>query len=151
VYLHQEDRARAQALLELDGQAAGFEVRWRRYAGTPIWVRDSARAITAEDGRVLYYKGAVEDISDRKRIEQEVYASQQALQTAHAQNEALLASISWILIGMLVDQEIRTSSGFVLVHRGQEVTLPVLLRLRNYSHQLDASEPLQVIIPAHDN
>jgi len=70
VYASPEDRQRWQALMDREGVVRDFEARLRRRDGTTIWVRDSARAVRDSDGRVLCYEGSMEDISERKRVEE---------------------------------------------------------------------------------
>lgn len=70
VYANPEDRRRWQALMEREGVVRDFEVQLRRRDGTIIWVRDSARAVRNADGRVLYYEGSLEDITERRRVEE---------------------------------------------------------------------------------
>ena len=69
-YVSPEDRKRWQALMDRDETVHDFEVQWRRHDGTVIWVRDTARALRDADGRVLYYEGVAEDITERKRAEE---------------------------------------------------------------------------------
>jgi PAS domain S-box-containing protein len=49
-----------------------FEERVRRRDGTVIWLTDTARAVKDEQGRVLYYEGSLEDITERKKFEEEI-------------------------------------------------------------------------------
>jgi PAS domain S-box-containing protein len=74
-YVNPQDRKQWQALIEHKGAVSEFETCWRRYDGTAIWVLDSARTIRHANGRVLCYEGAVEDITDRKRAEEQIQAS----------------------------------------------------------------------------
>ena len=53
-YAHTEDRRRWRALMERQEIVRDFDVRSRRQDGTTIWVRDSARAVRDDQGRVLY-------------------------------------------------------------------------------------------------
>ena len=55
--------------LEKNGQVIGLESAWLKKDGTPIYVRESAVIIRAENGDILYYDGTVEDISGRKQAE----------------------------------------------------------------------------------
>ncbi len=71
IYVNPKDRVRWQRLIERKGVLTGFEVRWRRFDGTPVWVRESARVVRDATGRVAYYEGAVEDITERKRSEEQ--------------------------------------------------------------------------------
>ncbi len=56
--------------IERDGRIVGLEVNWQTRDGRTLFVRESANAVRAKDGAVLYYEGTVEDISDRKAVEQ---------------------------------------------------------------------------------
>jgi PAS domain S-box-containing protein len=72
VYVDPKERVRWQALMEREGVVRDFEQRMRRHDGTIIWLSDSARAVKDEQGQVLYYEGSMEDITERKRFEQEI-------------------------------------------------------------------------------
>lgn len=59
------NRARVQALLESNGEVRDCEATWHKRDGTPIRVRESARAFRDENGQPLYYEGTVEDITEQ--------------------------------------------------------------------------------------
>jgi diguanylate cyclase (GGDEF)-like protein/PAS domain S-box-containing protein len=63
-----EDFARA---MRERGEVAGFVSRVRRRDGEIAWISESARAVRDEAGAVLSYEGTVEDITERKRLEEE--------------------------------------------------------------------------------
>ncbi len=63
-------RAQFKEALARDGEVRGFESRWVRKDGTQVVVRETAHAVYAEDGRVLYFEGAVEDVSERSLAEE---------------------------------------------------------------------------------
>ena len=69
-YVNAEDRRRWQTMMEGEGVVQGFEVQLRRCDGTIIWGRDNARAIRDSLGRVLYYEGAVKDITESKMAQE---------------------------------------------------------------------------------
>jgi len=73
LYANAEDRARWQRLMDQEGTVKGFEVQWRRFDGTVIWVRESARVVRDVTGRPAYYEGGAEDITARKRAEADLY------------------------------------------------------------------------------
>lgn len=77
LYGNPEDRVRWQQLMEQQGVVLGFEVQWRRFDGTLIWVRESTDAA----GRPADYEGSAEDITARKRFEEAIHylASHDAL------------------------------------------------------------------------
>ena len=71
-YVDPEERLRWQALMERDGIVRDFEFRHRRYDGTVMWVKDMARAVRDQQGKVLCYEGTLEDITERRELEEEV-------------------------------------------------------------------------------
>jgi PAS domain S-box-containing protein len=62
--------------IEREGEATGLEAAWKRRDGSVIFVRESARAFRADDGRVLYYDGIVEDVTERRRLEEQLRQAQ---------------------------------------------------------------------------
>jgi len=80
LYVGPEDRVRWQASMEREGIVRDFEVQHRRYDGTLIWVKDTARAVRDEEGQVVYYEGSLEDITQRVRAEAELRAYQEHLE-----------------------------------------------------------------------
>jgi PAS domain S-box-containing protein len=71
-YVNPGDRARWQALMDRDGVVRDFVAQWRRHDGTAIWVEESARAVVDDEGRLLCYEGAVEDVTERKEMEDQL-------------------------------------------------------------------------------
>ena len=67
-YVNAQDRERWQAMMDSDGILRDFQVQLRRHDGKLIWVRDRSRAIRDADGRVLYYEGSIEDITEGEQI-----------------------------------------------------------------------------------
>ena len=62
--------------IEKAGVIRGWEAVWTKKNGEEVHIRESARAIFDEFGRAKYYEGTVEDITERKRAEAEVEASE---------------------------------------------------------------------------
>jgi PAS domain S-box-containing protein len=58
--------------IESEGQVIGLESAWVKRDGTTLFVRESAVAIRDEAGNTLHYEGTVEDITERKRTEEEI-------------------------------------------------------------------------------
>ncbi|MFW9991399.1 MAG: PAS domain S-box protein [Candidatus Odinarchaeota archaeon] len=54
--------------LEREGEIKGFESLWETREGSLILVREHAKVIRGEDGSVIYYEGAVEDITEQKKV-----------------------------------------------------------------------------------
>jgi PAS domain S-box-containing protein len=62
------ERAAYRERLESEGRITGSESSWLRRDGTKIVMRENAIVVRDEQGRVLYYDGTVEDITDGGRI-----------------------------------------------------------------------------------
>jgi PAS domain S-box-containing protein/putative nucleotidyltransferase with HDIG domain len=86
-YGDEKEHKRFQTLMEREGVVRGFETQWRRLDGTIIWVRESARAIRDNGGRVTHYEGVVEDITEHKQAEE-------ALRESHEHYSQLANSIT---------------------------------------------------------
>jgi two-component system, NtrC family, sensor kinase len=66
------------ALQEYDF-VAEFESQIYRKDGSIIWISENARAVRDEQGKLLYYEGFVEDITQRKRAEKALRDSEERL------------------------------------------------------------------------
>ena len=58
------------------GVVRGFESQIYRKDKSVIWISENARAVTNEQGELLYYEGMVEDITERKRLETKLLESE---------------------------------------------------------------------------
>ena len=72
-------RRQFKEALERDGRVIGFEAAWRRRDGSLIHVRENAHAVTDTEGTVVAYEGTVEDITEQKRAEEELFAEKERL------------------------------------------------------------------------
>ena len=70
-------RSTFKDLIEKKGKVIGFESSFLRRDGTTIFVRENARVVRDSSGRVLYYEGVVEDITERKKAEEALRESQE--------------------------------------------------------------------------
>jgi|GEM_PF-1061238 len=76
LYVDPERRLEFMRLLQDQGSVNLFECQVYRKAGGKIWVSLSARAVRNTDGILLYYEGVVEDISERKHVEEALRESE---------------------------------------------------------------------------
>jgi len=72
-----EDRQWRQAVLERDGAMRDVETQLRRRDGATIWARSNFRVVHDADGRVVGYEGSLEDITERKRVEEALRESEE--------------------------------------------------------------------------
>ncbi len=71
VYVDPHSRAEFKRRMEENDVVEGFEYQVYRKDGNRIWLSENARAVRDGSGRILYYEGTVEEITARKRAEQE--------------------------------------------------------------------------------
>ena len=93
IYVYPEDRTNIQQELEAKKSVRDFEVKMRRKDGREIDCLITATLRQAPDGEILGYQGLVQDITDRKRSEQEhirLAAINQELTLAYNIQESLL-------------------------------------------------------------
>ena len=69
IYVDPKRRETFQKLLEKDGEVFDFESEIRRKDGTIAWISENAHAVRDQNGKLLYYEGIVDDITQRKRAE----------------------------------------------------------------------------------
>ncbi len=100
-YVNPEDRDMWRTRLEQEGTVTGFEFQLRRTDGAIIWVRNSASVVKDGSGNILYYEGAIEDITQRKLAEEklretitELEHQYRAAELARGETRAILDSAS---------------------------------------------------------
>ena len=78
-YIDPEEQKMWQPLMEQEGIVRNFQKQLQHRDGTVIWVEENARAVCDAEGRVLFYEGSFQDITERKRAEEEMAALQEQL------------------------------------------------------------------------
>jgi PAS domain S-box-containing protein len=68
-------------LIKKEGKVIGLESVWRRPDGTKLFVSDSAFAVKDTKGKILYYEGTAQDITQRKEAEEKLMLYQQQLRS----------------------------------------------------------------------
>lgn len=81
IYVDPQARDLWQSLMKREGVVRGFEAQMRRHDGRLIWVRNTARTVRDVDGKVLYYEGSLEDITEHKRMEMVLRESEEKYRT----------------------------------------------------------------------
>lgn len=75
IYPFPEEREPALAMLKENGFVKDYEVRNRRKDGSIVWVNANARMVRDEKGNPLYHEGTVQDITERRKIEDQLLES----------------------------------------------------------------------------
>ncbi len=84
VWVDPADRLRLVRLLEENQIVRGYECQLKRKDGINIWVSGSSRKVSGPDGKPLYFEGFVEDITERKRAEEDSERSLEQLRALAA-------------------------------------------------------------------
>ncbi len=92
LYVEPERRAEFKRLIEEYGIIQDFECELYCKDGSRVWVSMNARAIRAPHGQVLYYEGSTEDITARKRAEEQL--REQAALLDHARDAIMVRDLS---------------------------------------------------------
>jgi two-component system cell cycle sensor histidine kinase/response regulator CckA len=72
LYVNPDDRKKWQHQLEQEETLYANEVQFYRFDRSKIWVRETTRAFFDKRHRVIYYEGAIEDITRYKLTEKEL-------------------------------------------------------------------------------
>jgi len=73
-YPLQEGRARFKKIMEEQGEMIGAIETWYRKDGSSIIVRESAKAFRDQSGKIIYYEGVVEDITNEEYLREQMDA-----------------------------------------------------------------------------
>jgi hypothetical protein len=83
-----------------------------------------------------------------KSLQQNLVESMSTLPADPGATELRTVRITDLATGMILQEEIRTSVGMLLVGRGQEVTYPLIVRLKNFSHRKAIPDKVLVLCPS---
>src|SRR5688572_20887650 len=94
LYVDPKVRAEFRRQMERDGEVRGLEYQVRRLDGTIIWVSEHSRSVRDDRGEPLYYEGFVQDITLRRRAEDDLRATKEAAESANRAKSQFLAVMS---------------------------------------------------------
>jgi PAS domain S-box-containing protein len=76
-YIDPNARIQWERKVAQDSVVRGFEAEFLRLDGRIIWVRLSSRAVRNSKGKVLYYEGTIEDITEMRHAQQALAESEE--------------------------------------------------------------------------
>lgn len=94
LYVDGERRAELVRRIERDGIVTGFESKVYTNDGRIIWITESAHGVRDETGRLFYFEGSVQDITERKQVDQ---MKSDFVSFATHQLRTPLSGIKWML------------------------------------------------------
>jgi PAS domain S-box-containing protein len=105
VFADPDKRAEFTGLLEKQDFVLGFEAEFLRRDGTKIWGSINSRRVCGPDGKTLFYSGFLEDITERKRVEEALRESEK--EARRIAREALaMAEIGRIITSTLTIEKV---------------------------------------------
>lgn len=123
-YVDPNARRQWERKISQDSVVRGFEVEFRRLDGRKIWVRLSSRAVRNSRGKVIYYEGTIEDITDRKH-------AQEALAESEERYRLFFENLSDVLLHFDTNLKIIDVSPSIETHLGYH---PDELKGKSYPH-----------------
>jgi PAS domain S-box-containing protein len=149
--VHDADARRAEfyQALEQVGSVQGWEYQAIRKDGRPIWVMESARAVRGDQGEIVFVEGLVQDVTDRKELEEQLRQAQKmeavgrlAGGIAHDFNNLLTAVVGY---GAMLQSRMRDDS---IGRRDVDEIVAAGQRAAKLTAQLLAFSRRQVLQPA---
>jgi len=74
-YKSSADRQKFIELINKNERVYGLESKWKKKDGTVLLVRENVNIVRDENGNALYWDGTVEDITERKQVEEKLRAA----------------------------------------------------------------------------
>jgi PAS domain S-box-containing protein len=125
-YFNPEDREKLVYEIAKQGFVKDFETKLKRKDGTPIDVLITASVRKNEVGQIIGYEGIIKDISERKRIEEELIQRSEQLQTLHDLSKLINQSLDLNEVLSIALDKVTELTGFemggiYLLQEGGEV------------------------------
>lgn len=76
LYVQEGRRDEFVRLMQENDTITGFESQIYRKDGSIIWISENCRAIRNSEGKIIYYEGTVEDITQRRQAEEDLRRSE---------------------------------------------------------------------------
>jgi PAS domain S-box-containing protein len=120
IYADEGQRNELRRLLDKQGFVRNFEVQCRRKDGQRIWISLNIRVARDSDNKILFYEGTLVDITERKKVQEDLQNKSRSLEETNAALRVLLKQ----------RDEDKTDLEAKVLHNIQELVLPYVDKLR---------------------
>jgi PAS domain S-box-containing protein len=101
-YVNPEDRKQLKALYAQQGFVKAYEAQVYTKQRRPIWISMNGRVVHGSQGKILYYEGTTENITERKLAEEALRTSEERFSKAFRNNPSLM-SITTMADGRFIE------------------------------------------------
>jgi len=105
------DMSHWQEIMEKQGAINNYEVEFVRSDGQPIWVENNSRTVHNAAGKILYYEGSLQNITERKKTEEDFRRMLVSNSTIAELSKALLSPGSIKSISQLILEKAKSLTG----------------------------------------
>ena len=136
LYVEHGRREEFIRLMQENDTLSGFESKIFRKDGTIIWIAENCRAVRDGQGKLLYYEGTVEDITERKHAEEQIRRATNELSRSREELRAKSA---------LMEENLRTAREIQLTMLPQQypnfpASVPPELSAFQFVHRYEPAE-----------
>lgn len=149
VYVEPNRRMEFVAALKKFGSISQFESLVYRRDHSIIWISENARAVYSDDGRLLYYEGTVEDVTERKQAEAALRHSEAKLRKQATELAATLHQLKQTQ-SQLIQTEKMSTLGQLLAGVAHEINNPVNSISNNLPHLIQYVQGLIELLTIYD-
>ncbi len=121
IFANPAGQLHATELLEKHGQIRNYEIQCRRKDGKNIWISTNVRAVTGDSGKRLFYEGTLIDITERKRMQEDLENKSRSLEETNAALRVLLKH----------REEAKSELEERILYNVRELVLPYVERLKD--------------------
>ena len=116
------ERTHFMDIIKREGEVKGLESAWTRMDGTTLFISESARGINDKEGKIIYYDGIIEDITLRKKAEQELIIANKELTFQNEEKEKRATELT--IAKEKAEESDRLKSAF-LTNMSHEIRTPM--------------------------